>query len=114
MFCTNCGQQVDDNAVICPHCGVPIYGKSLSPQQKETNTLALIGFILSFVLAVPGLICSILGYKKAKVMGGEGNGLALAGIVISAVSIALTIIGILLWIGLFTSLLGIISTSGRI
>lgn len=24
MYCINCGQQVDDKAVICPHCGVPI------------------------------------------------------------------------------------------
>lgn len=21
-FCRNCGQQIDDRAVICPHCGV--------------------------------------------------------------------------------------------
>ena len=23
MFCPNCGKQIDDRAVICPHCGVP-------------------------------------------------------------------------------------------
>ena len=23
MFCKNCGQEIDDKAVICPHCGVP-------------------------------------------------------------------------------------------
>ncbi len=23
MFCKNCGSQLDDRAVICPHCGVP-------------------------------------------------------------------------------------------
>lgn len=22
MFCKNCGQEIDDKAVICPHCGV--------------------------------------------------------------------------------------------
>lgn len=22
-FCKNCGAQIDDKAVICPHCGVP-------------------------------------------------------------------------------------------
>ena len=23
MYCKNCGTQLDDRAVICPHCGVP-------------------------------------------------------------------------------------------
>ena len=23
MFCTNCGQQIDDNAAVCPYCGAP-------------------------------------------------------------------------------------------
>lgn len=22
MYCKNCGQQIDNNAVVCPHCGV--------------------------------------------------------------------------------------------
>ncbi|MFR1685915.1 zinc-ribbon domain-containing protein [Massilimicrobiota timonensis] len=22
MFCKNCGQEIDDKAVVCPHCGV--------------------------------------------------------------------------------------------
>jgi formate hydrogenlyase subunit 3/multisubunit Na+/H+ antiporter MnhD subunit len=26
MFCTNCGNQIDDKAVICPKCGVPVKG----------------------------------------------------------------------------------------
>ena len=21
-FCKNCGKEIDDNAVVCPHCGV--------------------------------------------------------------------------------------------
>ncbi|MFA6860520.1 MAG: TM2 domain-containing protein [Clostridia bacterium] len=24
MFCANCGNQIDDKAVICPKCGVPV------------------------------------------------------------------------------------------
>ena len=22
MYCKNCGKEIDDNAVVCPHCGV--------------------------------------------------------------------------------------------
>ena len=30
MFCTNCGKEIDNNAVICVHCGVPV--------QKQVNS----------------------------------------------------------------------------
>lgn len=25
-FCSNCGKEIDDRAVICPGCGVPVAG----------------------------------------------------------------------------------------
>lgn len=37
MFCTKCGTQIDDAAVICPHCGVPTqnYQQNAQPQQQQ-------------------------------------------------------------------------------
>ena len=29
-FCTNCGKQIDDNAIFCPHCGTRTNGDSAS------------------------------------------------------------------------------------
>lgn len=92
MFCNNCGSQIDDKAVICPHCGVPVRGVT---QPDKGNPLAIVGFILSFFIAIAGLICSILGYQKCKKEGAPYKGLALAGIIISAVSWALALILIL-------------------
>lgn len=61
--------------------------------EQRTNVLAIVGFILSFFFALPGLICSILGYKKAdSEYGGNCKSLALAGIILSALSIGLTVI----------------------
>ncbi len=90
MYCGNCGREIDDKAVICPHCGVAVGRKNV--QTEEGNTLAIVGFIFSFFIALVGLICSILGYKKSKNEGAPHQGLALAGIIISAVSIGLTIL----------------------
>ncbi len=90
MFCKNCGSQIDDRAVICPHCGVP-----QTVQKAESNVLAIVGFVLSFFIAIAGLICSILGLKKAKELGGTGNGLAVAGIAISACTLAIYFIAII-------------------
>ncbi len=92
MFCKNCGSQIDDNAAVCPHCGVATDNYKTAPTVNETNTIAIVGFILSFFIAIAGLICSIIGYKKAKEMNGTGKGFALAGIIISAIEIVLTVI----------------------
>ena len=90
MFCGNCGREIDNKAVICPHCGVATKGGSAPATQG--NTIAIVGFVFSFFIALVGLICSIIGYKKAKNEGAPYGGLALAGIIISAISIGLVIL----------------------
>lgn len=91
MFCKNCGSQVDDKAVVCPHCGIQVGSLANRAEEKEGNVIAVVGFVLSFFIAVAGLVCSIIGYKNAK-SGAPYRGLALAGIVISIVEIALAIL----------------------
>ena len=91
MFCKNCGKEINDNAVVCPHCGVQV-GKVETSSDGKKNNMALIGFILSFFIAIAGLICSIIGYKRAKEEGLDGKGMALAGIIISAIEIGFAVI----------------------
>ncbi len=97
MYCSNCGNQLDDKAVICPHCGVPTnnFGKQNYSEPKKYNILAIVGFALSFFVAIAGLICSIIGYKNAPQYNGEGKNLALAGIIISIVEIAASVIAVI-------------------
>lgn len=51
------------------------------------NTLALVGFILSFFISVVGLILSIIGLIQINGANGmqKGKGLAIAGIIIGAI-----------------------------
>lgn len=42
MYCDNCGREIDDRAVICPHCGVEVGKRSFQPE-KSGNTLAVVG-----------------------------------------------------------------------
>ena len=38
MFCSNCGKEIDDKAVICPGCGVPVAGaQQPSMNQQYSN-----------------------------------------------------------------------------
>lgn len=103
MFCKNCGKEFDNNAAICPYCGVVTNKEQLTPKQ-ETNVLAIVGFILSFFIAIAGLICSIMGKKKAQELNGSGHGFAIAGIVISIVSMAITVIYIIIYIAAIAAL----------
>lgn len=91
MFCKNCGNEVSDNAVVCPRCGVQIKAMDNKSQTGE-NTIAIVGFVFSFLIALVGLICSIMGYKKSVNEGAPYKGLALAGIIISVVSMVLSFI----------------------
>ena len=92
MYCKNCGSQIDDKAVVCPHCGVAVRGGG---QTESGNTLAIAGFVLSFFIAIAGLICSIMGYRKCKNEGAPYKGFAIAGIIISAVSMISVVIVII-------------------
>lgn len=90
MFCKNCGKEIDDHAVVCPYCGVQV--GTVAPAENKTNVLAIVGFIFAFIMPIVGLICSIIGRNKAPECGGNGKGLATAGIVISVVWMVLVII----------------------
>ena len=92
MFCKHCGKEIDDEAVICPNCGVQV--GDLSPQKNTTNILTIIGFILAFIMPIAGLACSIIGKKQAETCGGSGKTLASAGIVISIVEIVLLVLAV--------------------
>lgn len=109
MFCSNCGKQVNDNDNVCPYCGAALhdnpgyqqpgpmnnggynqynqqYQYNNQPAESRTNGFAIAGFVLSFFFWLLGLIFSVIGLNKSKIMNDSGRGLAIAGIVISIIS----------------------------
>ncbi|MDE5601718.1 MAG: zinc-ribbon domain-containing protein [Clostridia bacterium] len=97
MYCNNCGSQIDDNAVVCIHCGAatPNAQKQQEAAPKQSNTIALVGFVFSFIMPLIGLICSIIGLKHAPQYNGNGKGFAIAGIIISALYFVILLIVII-------------------
>ncbi|MGB9377968.1 MAG: DUF4190 domain-containing protein [Mycobacteriales bacterium] len=65
------------------------------PQGPPTNTLAIISLVGAFVFAPAGLICGIIARKQIRQSGEAGDGLALAGIIISVIQIVIGIIAII-------------------
>lgn len=114
MFCSNCGKEISDGAVICPHCGCIV--KKVKADYGSLSIMSIIGFVVSIVgaffisfwwgLFIEGaaLAVSIIGVKDAIKTGKKLKGLGIAGIVISAIEILVTIILIIVAISLLASL----------
>ena len=91
MFCPKCGKDIRDDSVVCPYCGTQV-GMPVQQQPTRSNTVAIVGFVFAFLIPLVGLICSIIGKNKVEECGGNGRGLATAGIVISVIAIVLYLI----------------------
>ena len=70
----------------------------------KTNTLAIVSLVTSIVgLSLIGIITGHISMSQIKKTGEQGRGLAIAGLVIGYVGIALGIIGVMVFVasGLF-------------
>lgn len=86
MYCSECGNKAEEEAIFCSKCRRRL-GEKSSCKQK-TNAVAVVGFAFSFIFGLIGLICSVIGYRKADLIyGGSYKRLALAGIMISEITI---------------------------
>ena len=82
--------------------------ESNTQKYQPSNTMALVGFVMSFFNCVVGLIFSIIGMSQIKKTGEPGKGFALAGIIISAVSLVFTVIFLVIY---FVVLLGMMAAT---
>lgn len=97
MYCWNCGNQINPNAVICMHCGAQ--QKDIKSSTNKTNSAAVVGFVLSFIPAfmIISFICSVIGAVHAdKKYNGDKKGLAIAGAILSSLWIILVIIAMII------------------
>ena len=103
--CKNCGAQLADDDDYCYFCGKPLEEEikekpvftnhdedSYVPRSNEYNGIALAGLILAFFSPIIGLILSCIGLNKSKQLNGLGRGQAIAGIIVSIINFALTLV----------------------
>jgi hypothetical protein len=81
-----------------PGYGPPGYGAA-----RGTNTLAIISLVGAFICTPAGLVCGIIALNQIKQTGEQGRGLAVAGVIISALSIVAIIAIVALGIAFGTS-----------
>jgi peptidyl-prolyl cis-trans isomerase B (cyclophilin B) len=68
-----------------------------------TNALAIVSLVAAFLCVPAGLVCGIIALSQIKKTGQDGRGLALAGTILSAVFLVLTIVAFAAIIALGTS-----------
>ena len=64
MFCSNCGKEIDDKAVVCIHCGCAVNNSNSIQITLPTQKSLLIALLLWFFLGAFGVHRFYLGDNK--------------------------------------------------
>ena len=117
-FCGNCGNKLKEEDKKCDNCGAAVVeeknntvkastSSSNNASTTKTNAFAIAGFTVSMISwlccglpAIVGLILSIIGLVECNKKEEEGKGLAIAGIITSAIIVFIFIV--CFFIGVFT------------
>ena len=84
MFCSKCGKEVNDEAVVCVHCGCAIENKKPSP--ANSNDAPKTGFaVLGFFIPLVGLILYLVNKDTAPLKAKSAGKGALIGFCVSLV-----------------------------
>jgi hypothetical protein len=65
---------------------------------RPTNSLAILSLVLAFVFAPAGLVTGIVARRQIKRTHEDGDGLALAGIIVGGIATAFFVLLIVVWI----------------
>lgn len=94
-----------------PPFGPPGYGAPSSGPagywpgwRPPTNQLAIVALVAAFVLAPVGLVLGLLARGQIRRSGEQGDGLALAAVIVGGIGTTLMVTGLLAWIGLLASI----------
>lgn len=93
MFCKNCGSRLDDNAVVCPHCGCPtdnFYRQQSRTPAPAENDAPSTGFsVLCFFFPLVGLILYLVWHDTMPLRAKSCGKGALIGVIVEAALVLL-------------------------
>lgn len=115
MFCSKCGKELDDEAIVCPGCGCQTHNYKSSNLQvnekedviKKLDELKKCGYISiigGLIIPIIGIVFGILGLSKLQnffvpqcylIEKSEVEKLNKIGIIISGIIILLVVVGFL-------------------
>ena len=99
MYCTKCGSEINDQAIICPNCGCATSNYTLkngNTSTEDKNGIAIAGFVCSFFIPLLGWIFGGIGLARANKRNGKFKGFSIASIAIAS---AMFVIGLIKYLG---------------
>jgi hypothetical protein len=72
--------------------------------RPPTNQLAIVSLVLAFVFPPAALVVGIIARRQIRQTGEDGDGLALAGVIIGGIATAFFVLMIVFWIIAFAAL----------
>jgi hypothetical protein len=97
-YCSHCGAEIDDNAVVCPKCGCQVSPIVATDNSVSLNSsvrgLAIASLILTIIAATwpVGVILAIVAKATDKSVGKRDSKCATAALIIALIEIILAII----------------------
>lgn len=73
-----------------------------------TNALAIIAFVLAFVMPLGAIVCGHIAIGQIRRTGEQGHGLALAGTILGWVFTGLIALMVLAWLSVMLSIFGVV------
>lgn len=92
----------------------PPSGYPYPPPPRGTNTMAILALVFAFVFAPAAIVLGHIARKQIKQTGEEGDGLALAGLIMGYVFTGLTVlfcVGYLVFVIIFAATFATTSTT---
>ena len=86
MYCKNCGQEVDEKAVICPKCGCETGRTSMQEKDAPSTGLWILGFLIPIVGLILYLTEKDKNPQKAKSAGQGALWSVIIGAIIGVIS----------------------------
>ena len=91
MFCSRCGKEIENEAVICVHCGCPVGNAASKPDDAPSAGFAVLGFFIPLV----GLILYLIYNEGNRPLRAKSAGKgALIGFI---VRVAISIISVIIY-----------------
>ena len=73
MFCTNCGNQIDNTMAFCTKCGTPVGGRKVAPVTNGEINSHMVGAIIQTVVCVPAGIVPLIYACKVNSKLAQGD-----------------------------------------
>ncbi|MBA3278819.1 MAG: DUF4190 domain-containing protein [Geodermatophilaceae bacterium] len=84
----------------------PPPGQYYSGPPPPTNTMAILAIVFAFVFSPLGIVFGFIARSQIRQTGEQGDGLALAGIIVGFISIAFVVLAFIIFLGAASTVVG--------